>query len=245
MESDHYKVLSAKYDEYYRYSDEYIDYFTQKIIQQLPVNDNEAVVEIGAGTCLFAEELIHRRLDIDMICVDNSDDMLRRNTNRNIRKVFQGAEEFVRQKCRYDRVYMKEFIHHIDAGSRPDLFRGIYRQLNPGGTVLILVEPQRLNYPLFGEALRLFQNKQPSRADLMDDLKHAGFSASFEVISFPIRVSKSDYLDRVRNRYMSVLEKFSDAELKKGLEEIDRFYPGDQIEYLEIFYSIRGVKNKQ
>jgi|GEM_PF-5200460 len=47
----------------------------------------------------------------------------------------------------------------------------------------------------------------------------------------------------VRNRYMSVLECFTDEELEKGVRHICESQRSDELEYLEVFYSIKGVKS--
>lgn len=47
----------------------------------------------------------------------------------------------------------------------------------------------------------------------------------------------------VRNRYMSVLEYFTDAELEKGIKSICESQKDDELEFIEIFYSIKGVKS--
>ena len=42
---------------------------------------------------------------------------------------------------------------------------------------------------------------------------------------------------------MSVLEAFTDDELEKGVKSISESQRNDEVEYLEVFYSIRGVKS--
>ena len=57
---DHYTHLASHYDEYYRYSDDYVNYFTDKIIEGLAIKKNETVVELGAGTGIFAKEILNK-----------------------------------------------------------------------------------------------------------------------------------------------------------------------------------------
>ena len=239
---DHYTNLAAHYDEYYRYSDDYINYFTNKIVEDLPIKDSETIVEMGSGTGIFAKEILKKSPSIQMICVDNNALMLNRNKDERIKQVCQDAVDFSRESIVYDRIYMKEFIHHVHSNDRLPLFKDIYLQLKSDGSILILIEPKRLNYPLFDEALRRFENRQPSRLEIINDLESAGFSTSFSVISYPINLEKQKYTEMVRNRYMSVLESFTDDELENGITSINNSHKDDAVEYLEIFYSIRGVE---
>ncbi len=239
---DHYTNLAVRYDEYYRYSEAYIDYFTNKIIEDLEVKKCETVVEVGSGTGIFAEEILKKVPSITMICVDNSALMLNRNKNEQIEKICQDAVEFSKRHIVYNKVYMKEFIHHLSKEGRLHLFRGLYRQLRNNGCLLILLEPRRLNYPLFDEALRQFEIKQPSRLELITELEASGFVTSFSIISHQINVKKTKYIEMVRNRYISVLENFSDDEIENGTACINETQ-NDDIEFLEIFYNIKAVKS--
>jgi ubiquinone/menaquinone biosynthesis C-methylase UbiE len=239
---DHYTNLASHYDEYYCYSDDYVNYFTDKIIEGLAINNKETVVEVGAGTGIFAREIQNKIPSLQMVCVDNSAIMLNRNKDERIMQICQDAVEFSQESITYDKVYMKEFIHHIPRENRLRLFRGLYSQLKNNGSLLILVEPERLNYPLFEEALWRFESRQPSRLQLINELQLVGFSTSFSVKSYPISLAKSKYIEMVRNRYMSVLESFTDAELEKGIKSIYESQSNDELQFVEVFYSIKGVK---
>ncbi len=239
---DHYTGLASHYDEYYRYSDEYVSFFTEKIVEDLAIKRKDTVVEVGAGTGIFAKEILNRVPTVQMVCVDNNFLMLNKNKDERIKQICEDAVEFSEEKISYDKVYMKEFIHHIPREKRIRLFKGLYNQLNNGGSVLILIEPAQLNYPLFDEALWRFESRQPSHLQIINELHLAGFTTSFTVLSYPITLPKSKYIEMVRNRYMSVLECFTDVELERGVRCIEESQRSDEVDYLEVFYSIRGIK---
>ena len=240
---DHYTGLASHYDEYYRYSDDYVNYFTEKIVEDLAIRKRETVVEVGSGTGIFAKEILSKIPTIQMICVDNNSLMLNKNNDERITQICQDAVEFSQEKISYDKVYMKEFIHHIPREKRISLFKGLYNQLNNNGSILILIEPGQLNYPLFDEALWRFESQQPSHLQIINELNLAGFTTTFNVRSYPISLPKTKYIEMVRNRYMSVLECFSDDELEKGVKSISESQRSAEVEYLEVFYGIRGVKS--
>ena len=240
---DHYTNLASHYDEYYRYSDDYINYFTNKIVADLSIKNSETIVEVGAGTGIFAQEIVNKFPSIQMICIDDNALMLNWNKEKRIKQICQDALAFSKETITYDKVYMKEFIHHIRKEDRLELFKGLHQQLTSNGSILILLEPRRLNYPLFEEALQKFERKQPARIEIMNALELAGFTTSFNVISYPINLSKIKYIEMVRNKYMSVLESFTYDELENGIKTINELQKNDELEFLEIFYCITGVKS--
>ena len=46
----------------------------------------------------------------------------------------------------------------------------------------------------------------------------------------------------VRNWYMSLLASFTDAELERGITEIQEHYPGDHLKFADRFAFIRGTR---
>ncbi len=241
---DHYTSLASHYDEYYNYSTDYVDYFTNKIIEDLSIKNKEVVVELGAGTGIFAKAILHKIDSVNMKCVDNSALMLEMNKEKRIEKLCQDAVEFSKQDVVYDKIYMKEFIHHIPKKDRLSLFKGLYRQLKNRGRLVILMEPGRLNYPLFEEALKRFKVNQPSYLDVISKLEQVGFLTSYTTVKHEIKITKTKYIEMVKSRYMSVLESFTEAELENGIKEINESYKNEELKFQEVFYCIKGVKSK-
>src|ERR1022692_3201338 len=52
---------------------------------------------------------------------------------------------------------------------------------------------------------------------------------------------KQRYLGMVRDRYMSLLSEFSDADLEQGIAEIDERHPGELLEFGDRFAFVLGV----
>jgi len=152
---DHYTGLASHYDEYYRYSDDYVNYFTEKIVEDLAIRKRETVVEVGSGTGIFAKEILNRIPTIQMVCVDNNYLMLNKNKDERIMQICLEVVDFSQERISYDKVYMKEFIHHIPREKRVNLFKGLYNQLNSDGSILILIEPGQLNYPFLNKVIQL------------------------------------------------------------------------------------------
>lgn len=238
---NHYSKLAKKYDDYYHYSKQYFNYFLKVIIEGLEIKRSDRIIDIGSGTGMFANAIKNQFPSCAVSCVDKSIEMLDANDYGNVRKVCLDALDFVKEKISYEKIFMKEFIHHLNEVGRHDFLKGVYSQLVLGGTVLILVEPKRLDYPLFESALNNFEDNQPSHKEIIFELEDLSFIVSHSIVEHSIVIKKAKYLEMVRDRYMSVLSEYSDIELENGINEIDLKY-GDTIVYKEIFYCIKGVK---
>jgi len=101
------------------------------------------------------------------------------------------------------------------------------KRLKPGGQVLVITRPQKgIDYPFFDEARAVWAAAVPPDDCLLNDLKTAGFeNVSTEVKGYPCTLPMSKWLRMVGNRFWSTFDKFSDAELEAGLNEIRAAYP--------------------
>jgi hypothetical protein len=108
--------------------------------------------------------------------------------------------------------------------------------------MLVVMLPTTISYPLFAGALELFTRQQPDPADIAAQMRAAGLDAELTYEGFPLVFPAERYLQMVRDRYMSLLSHFSDAELAAGVDEIRRAHPGDEVSFEDRFAFVAGVK---
>ena len=63
---------------------------------------------------------------------------------------------------RYDRLLLKEIVHHIAPADVPAMYAGFHRQLRTGGVAVTATRPQEVDYPLF-EAARQARRRRRRR----------------------------------------------------------------------------------
>jgi ubiquinone/menaquinone biosynthesis C-methylase UbiE len=240
----HYDRLADRYDENWVYSPEFITWMTGCILDSLNVRSGDRAADIGCGTGLYAKGLAERADRV--ACVDPSAKMLEQLPKGDAYVPVQAsAEEVVSGEVRlpyqrFDAVLVKEAIHHVQDQSA--VLEGLTRLLTPGGRLLVVMLPTRIDYPLFADALELFERLQPDPADVAADMRQAGLQAEVTYDSFPLSFSKERYLAMVGSRYMSLLSNFDDEQIEQGIAEIDARYPGDQLGFPDRFAFVRGVR---
>ncbi|CAO5161704.1 hypothetical protein FAIPA1_200088 [Frankia sp. AiPs1] len=104
--------------------------------------------------------------------------------------------------------------------------------------------PTRICYPLFAAALKRFEQLQPDPVDVADAMRAAGLSAELAYHEYELRIPRSRYLDMVRNRYMSLLSMFDDAEIAAGLAEIAAAHPQAEFRFPDRFAFVLGVRRR-
>jgi ubiquinone/menaquinone biosynthesis C-methylase UbiE len=244
---DHYARLADSYDANWGHAPQYVAYMSRNIASRLQVRSGDRVADIGAGTGLFlraVEDVISA--DLPIVCVDPSQPMLDRlPADPRLVPLQATAEQVAAREVglpydQLDAILMKEVIHHVT--DIPTMVNGMADLMAPGGRFLVVTLPPQLDYPLFDSALERFAKRQPEPEGIADDMRQAGLDVSLEYGEFPVRVSRDHYIELVGHRWMSVLSTFGDDELRAGLDEMRRQHPESELQFVDRFAFILGVK---
>lgn len=241
----HYTRLADDYNEFLYYSDEFVRTLTRKMIQKLDLHRDSRFVDLGCGTGMYSLDILKQvPLKHGVLGVDCFAEMLARiPSDAPIEPVRDDAMSFARRNLVYDRMLIKETIHHVH--HRTTLFSLLFQQLSPGGRLLLVHVPPEVHYPLFDAALQRCRNWHADPGEVVTDLRAAGFNVERDGLDYPHSLPKHHYLNMVRGCYMSVLTSFEPAELDAGVREIERKYADvDVLNFTDHFDFITAVKPK-
>ncbi|WP_414581467.1 class I SAM-dependent methyltransferase [Scytonema sp. PCC 10023] len=239
----HYQKISNIYDDLWSYSEEYIKFMTTKVIEYLRLKPTDTLVDLGCGTGIYAKSILKQiQLDNSIICVDPSEKMLQQIPDSPQYKIMAlDAIDFLSQAEVYNKVLIKEVIHHID--NKELLFSRLFQRLTSDGIFLLILLPPTIDYPLFDEALHLYEKSQPHYSNLANLLEKVGFKVSVNLVEYLQAIPKSQYFHMVENRYMSLLSLFDDKQLAEGLAEMSQKYAQQSIlEFPDRFVFITASK---
>jgi ubiquinone/menaquinone biosynthesis C-methylase UbiE len=242
---EHYDRLAATYDHNWTHSPDFITWMNDRIQERLTITAGDAAADIGCGTGLFSRGLAARAAAVT--CADPSAAMLAQvPASDTITTVQASAEDLasgrvVPPRDHYNAILVKEALHHVAAGDRGSVISGLVRLLAPGGRLLVVMLPTRITYPLFPEALALFESRQPDPAVIAGLMRAAGLEAELNYDGFPLAFETGRYLQMVRDRYMSLLSAFTDEELDAGIARIRRDNPGEQVSFTDTFAFVLGT----
>ncbi|WP_326637727.1 methyltransferase domain-containing protein [Streptosporangium sp. NBC_01755] len=240
----HYDRLADRYDENWAYSPEFIRWMTGDILDRLRLGPGDLAMDLGCGTGLYSRGLAGHASTL--VCADPSLAMLERlPADERLIPLHAGAEDLAGGRIApphdgYDAILLKEVLHHL--ADPPEILTGLARLLRPGGRMLVVMLPTSIDYPLFGAALRLFEERQPDPAGIATAMGRSGLATELSYDEFPLAFTVEHYTQMVRNRYMSLLSSFDDAELEAGISEIRREHPGPEVRFPDRFAFVLGVK---
>ncbi|HEX6469779.1 MAG TPA: class I SAM-dependent methyltransferase [Streptosporangiaceae bacterium] len=244
---EHYKRLAETYDGNWADRPQYVSWMADKIMAWLEPSKGDRIADIGSGTGLFLSRLMDVATpETPILCVDPSQPMLDLlPDDPRLVPVCATAEQIASGEVpmptpTVDAFVFKEAIHHVK--DVPGTLRGLADRLNPGGRILIVSLPPRLDYPLFGAALDRFAENQPEPDDMVAAMSAAGLITDSAIEQFTVTIDRDHWIELVRNQWMSVLSTFSKDEIAAGVEEISARHPEPQISYADRFAFVRGIK---
>lgn len=232
----HYKRLARDYDEFLYYSPDFVRTLTARMIDKLRLSETDTLADIGGGTGIYAVDILRQvPLKNPVICVDPFEEMLARiPKDAPITPVAADAVEFSERPGTYNKVLIKETIHHVER--KAELFANLHRNLPDDGILLLVHVPPDVQYPLFDAALERCLGWHADPDELVKLLDGAGFAVERDGLDYRHELPKEHYLRMVAGCYMSVLTSFSDEELNAGLAEMEARYSGqDTLEFVDHF----------
>jgi SAM-dependent methyltransferase len=162
------------------------------------------VVDLGGGTGNFTAALAAAAaLTHPVLCVDNSAPMLAVAAGRaGVVPREQDAVAFAAatdaQATGYDRVLLKELVHHIPEAEAGAMYAGLARQLAPGGLAVTVTRPREVDYPLWPAARQVWRDAQPPAERMCEQMAAAGLAVRTEEATYTATMPKGRWLDMVR-----------------------------------------------
>ncbi|MDY7004205.1 MAG: class I SAM-dependent methyltransferase [Cyanobacteriota bacterium] len=249
--SVHYANVGTAYNQAFFYEDnsDYQRWQLGKVLHHLRLQPTDQAIDLGCGTGVFTSAIYTKAgLTKNILAVDPSQSML--NLAQNLPGMTihcSEMESFVKERSiGYDKVLMKEVIHHISSPDLTELYRGIYRQLHQGGILLTVTRPAIVHYPFFQAALEQWvKQTQAHTADILAQyMEDTGFSVSSQTYYYPIQISTNKWLEMIRNRFWSTFSYFNDEELEAGINELTiKYAQTDVLKFEEALIFIEAVKN--
>jgi SAM-dependent methyltransferase len=240
---EHYRRLAGQYDAFLYYSPEFVRTLTSKMIEALDLRKTDRFVDLGCGTAMYSLDIVKQvPLDSPIVGVDPIGEMLERIPGgAPVTPVALGALEFSARPGTYDKILMKEAVHHEP--DRATLFANLFERLSPSGRLLLVHVPPTLSYPLFDKALRRAEQWHADPDELVARLGDAGFEVRRDAVDYPHAIPTKTYFKMVANQYMSVLSSFPQEDIAEGLAEMEQKYGSrPTLEFTDHFDYITGIR---
>ncbi len=228
LDADHYDHFHQSSRSSWIHGLDYLDYWREQIVQLLALKPSDRFVDIGCGDGHLATH-ISQSIGFSQVPlgVEQNDVCLKYNKDY-LDSVMLDAESFLENKDEaFDKLLLKQIIHHVYRPHRKEILGKMYRALKPGGRMLILSMPDKLCYPVFDRVLEVYEQNESdfNFEQLQEDLNAIGFTTHTQRCTYKVHFTKEKYLQAISERFISTLSMVTAEEMKQGLVELDKKLP--------------------
>ena len=205
-------------------STSYINSFNKFLVKETKLNKNSEILDIGCGRGKILGNLTSKlRLAYKPIGID-----IEQHKDRDKRIIFNKTDAISylkKNKRKFDLILLKQTIHFLSLKDIKKLLLLCMNCLNFGGRIAIFTLAKSKN-----EIPTFLKMKKKLGKSLKRDQKILRYvnglypGSVLKTFSFKVKISREKYVEMIKNRYISTLLNLSNAEILKGISEINRNY---------------------
>ena len=203
-------------------SNAYINSFNKFLIQNTKLNYESKILDIGCGRGKILENLsnklnlINKPIGLDL---ENHKD----KSKKMIFKKIDALTYVKKTKFNFDLILIKQTIHLLKKKQAIKLLSICKSILNPNGKIIILsLDPSKNEIPSFQLMKKKLKNSLKKDEKLFNLILKNQNKMIIKKFVFNVQISKTKYLQMIKNRYISTLLNFTNQQLNNGLIEIKK-----------------------
>ena len=201
-------------------SKKYILQFNKFLKTQIKINRNTIILDIGCGRGniignLESKHKFYKKpIGVDIIKNNN----IKKNI---IFKQIDAINYLKNTKKLFDLILIKQTLHFFKKKQIKNLIEYAKKKLNKKGKILIfLLDYKRKEIPCFN-LMKLYLDRSLSNDKILIKLIKKYFKRyKIKRFSFKVKISKLNYINMIKKRYISCLLNISQSRLKEGVEQL-------------------------
>ena len=205
-------------------SKDYINSFNKFLIKHIKLNSNSRILDIGCGRGkIFGNLSSKLKLKIKPLGIDiiNHKDRDKRISFKKI----SALTFFLKNKKKFDLILIKQTIHLLNIDEIKKILNLFKKNLNQNGKIFIFTLDTNKNelptFDLMKKKLIKSLKRDKKILKIISDLNLVKIKKNF---IYNVKISKNDYLDMIRKRFISILLTMSKKDLYKGIDQFDSKY---------------------
>jgi ubiquinone/menaquinone biosynthesis C-methylase UbiE len=205
-------------------SNAYIKSFNKFLIQNIKLNYESKILDIGCGRGKILENLsnklnlINKPIGLDL---ENHKD----KSKKIIFKKIDALTYVKKTKFTFDLILIKQTIHLLKKKQAIKLLSICKSILNPNGKIIILsLDPSKNEIPTFQLMKKKLKNSLKKDEKLFNLIFKNQNKIIIKKFVFNVQISKTKYIQMIKNRYISTLLNFTNQQLNNGINEIKKDY---------------------
>ena len=203
----------------------YIDSFNSFLLKKKKLNKNSIILDIGCargkifGSLSRKLKLLNKPIGIDPVLhkdIDKSIDF----------KNIDALKFFKINQNKFDLIMIKQTLHFFNKDKRKKLINFCKDNLKKNGVLIILsLNTSNNEIPCF-KLMKQKLNKGLERdSRMLKSTLKLLMNSNVDRFNFKVSISKNEYIQMLRQKYISCLVNLSKSQINKGIKELKETYP--------------------
>ena len=205
-------------------SKKYINFFCRFITSKIRINKKTKILDIGCGRGNIISQLQYNykfnQKVIGLDIIKNSD------IKKNINFIKTDAIKYLNKTNKeFDIILIKQTIHFFSKKKIKTLLNLAKKKLKKKGKILIFsIEEKGNEIPVFKRMEKSLNKSLKKNKVIFKEIKKNFKKIDINYFNYQVVITRYNYLNMIKKRYISCLLGLTNKELNKGIEEIKTTY---------------------
>ena len=206
-------------------SKEYFAKLSNQLIKSLDLHEEIKILDVGCGRGYLLRSLANKA---NLINIPFGVEPVKHEGSipHHIKIINSSINSFLdNNNIKFDVVILKQVLHLLNRNEREYFYYKVKKHLNDNAKIVFIHMNDQTEIPQFPTMKHRLKKSLNSHQYLLDELIKNFKLLKIDNFNYDVNISSKEYLEMIRNKYISVILDLNEEEIEKGIEFIKKHYP--------------------
>lgn len=206
-------------------SKEYFAKLSNQLIKSLDLHEEIKILDVGCGRGYLLRSLANKA---NLINIPFGVEPVKHEgpIPHHIKIINSSINSFLdNNNIKFDVVILKQVLHLLNQNEREYFYYKVKKHLNDNAKIVFIHMNDQTEIPQFPIMKNRLKKSLNSHQYLSEELIKNFKLLKIDNFNYNVNISSKEYLEMIRNKYISVILDLNEEEIEKGIEFIKKHYP--------------------
>ena len=206
-------------------SKEYFAKLSNQLIKSLDLHEEIKILDVGCGRGYLLRSLANKA---NLINIPFGVEPVKHEgpIPHHIKIINSSINSFLdNNNIKFDVVILKQVLHLLNRNEREYFYYKVKKHLNDNAKIVFIHMNDQTEIPQFPIMKNRLKKSLNSHQYLSEELIKNFKLLKIDNFNYNVNISSKEYLEMIRNKYISVILDLNEEEIEKGIEFIKKHYP--------------------
>ena len=206
-------------------SKEYFAKLSNQLIKSLDLHEEIKILDVGCGRGYLLRSLANKA---NLINIPLGVEPVKHEgpIPHHIKIINSSINSFLdNNNIKFDLVILKQVLHLLNQNEREYFYYKVKKHLYDNAKIVFIHMNDQTEIPQFPIMKNRLKKSLNSHQYLSEELIKNFKLLKIDNFNYNVNISSKEYLEMIRNRYISVILDLNEEEIEKGIEFIKKHYP--------------------